>query len=98
MVRKGIHHRESGDVVFILEPGYLPKSEDSEGARKGTSHGSAFSYDTHVPLLWYGKDIPKQEIFRDIDITDIAATLTHMLYLQRPNALTGSPIVELLKR
>jgi predicted AlkP superfamily pyrophosphatase or phosphodiesterase len=98
MVRKGVHHQESGDVVFILEPGYLPKSEDTELSRKGTSHGSAFAYDTHVPLLWYGKDIPKQEIFREIQITDISATLTHLLYLQRPNALTGKPILELLER
>ncbi|MFT5858927.1 MAG: putative AlkP superfamily pyrophosphatase or phosphodiesterase [Flavobacteriaceae bacterium] len=97
MVRKGAYPRESGDVVFILEPGYLPKHADSDYARKGTSHGSAFSYDTHVPLLWYGKNIPKQEIFRNIDITDIAATLTHMLYIQRANALTGQPIVELFK-
>ena len=98
MVRKGVHHKESGDVVFILEPGFLPKSMDSEGARKGTSHGSAFSYDTHVPLLWFGKNVPDQELFDDIEITSIAATLTHMLFLQRPNALTGVPILPLLKR
>lgn len=98
MVRKGVHHQESGDVVFILEPGYLPKSTDSEKARKGTSHGSAFSYDTHVPLLWYGKNVPDQELFDDIEITDISATLTHLLYLQRANALTGLPILPLLNR
>ena len=98
MVRKGVHHEESGDVVFILEPGYLPKHADSERARKGTSHGSAFSYDTHVPLLWYGKNVPDQEVFEDMEITSIAATLTHMLFLQRPNALTGMPILPLLKR
>ena len=98
MVRKGVHHQESGDVVFILEPGYLPKSTDSEAARKGTSHGSAFSYDTHVPLLWYGKNVPDQELFDDIEITDISATLTHLLYLQRANALTGLPILPLLNR
>jgi len=98
MVRKGVHHKESGDVVFILEPGFLPKSMDSERARKGTSHGSAFSYDTHVPLLWFGKNVPNQELFDDIEITSIAATLTHMLFLQRPNALTGVPILPLLKR
>lgn len=98
MVRKGVHHEESGDVVFILEPGYLPKSADSEKARKGTSHGSAFSYDTHVPLLWFGKNVPDQEVFDDIEITSIAATLTHLLFLQRPNALTGVPILPLLKR
>lgn len=98
MVRKGVHHQESGDVVFILEPGYLPKTADSERARKGTSHGSAFSYDTHVPLLWFGKNVPNQEIFDDLEITSIAATLTHILFLQRPNALTGVPILQLLKR
>ena len=98
MVRKGYHARESGDVLFLLEPGYLPKSVDSDLARKGTSHGSAFNYDTHVPLIWYGKDIPKQEVFRRINITDISATLTHLLYLQRNGAMTGEPIIELLNR
>ena len=98
MVRNGVHHEESGDVVFILEPGFLPKSSDYDGHQKGTSHGSAFSYDTHVPLLWYGKNVPNQELFDDMEITSIAATLTHMLFLQRPNALTGLPILPLLKR
>ena len=97
MIKRGIHHKESGDIIVMLEPGYLPKSTDSETARKGTSHGSAFGYDTHVPLLWYGKGIPKQEILRNVQITDITATLVHMLYLQNPNALTGNPIIEILK-
>ncbi len=97
-VRRGFHHAESGDVLFILEAGYLPKEVDSEVARKGTSHGSAFSYDTHVPLLWYGKNVPEQEVLRPINITDISATLTHLLYVQRPNLLTGKPITELFEK
>lgn len=96
MVRRGYHHAESGDVIFILEPGYLPKNSDSEKARKGTSHGSSFNYDTHVPLIWYGKNIRKQDVFRSVNITDISATLIHMLNLQRPGAMTGEPILELL--
>jgi len=97
MVRRGYHLKESGDVLFILEPGYLPKGVDSESAHKGTSHGSAFNYDTHVPLIWYGKNVPTQEVFRRVNITDISATLTHLLYLQRVGAMTGEPILELLK-
>ena len=96
MVRKGFHAKESGDVVFILEPGFLPKEQQTETSHKGTSHGSAFNYDTHVPLIWYGKGIPKQEVFRKIVIADISATLTHLLYLQRAGAMTGEPILELL--
>lgn len=98
MVRKGFHRKESGDVLFILEPGYLPKSADVESAHKGTSHGSAFNYDSHVPLLWYGKGIPVQEVYRNINIADISATLTNFLYLQRAGAMTGEPILELFKK
>lgn len=95
MLEKGYYNKESGDVLFILEPGYLPKSKESSNSHKGTSHGSAFNYDTHVPLIWYGKNIPKQEINRKIAITDISATLTNILFLQRSGAMTGEPILEL---
>ncbi len=96
MVRRGFHPAESGDIVYLLEPGYLTKSDDVESAHRGTSHGSAFNYDTHVPLIWYGNGIPPQTISRKINITDIAATLSHLLRLQRNGAMTGSPIEEIL--
>ena len=97
MVRNGYHHSESGDVILILEPGYLPSSKDTESSHKGTSHGSAYSYDTHVPLLWFGNGIPKMDLYRPLNITDITSTLTHMLYLQQVNAMTGDPIEEILE-
>ncbi len=97
MVRNGYHHAESGDVIFILEPGFLAKSSDVETAHRGTSHGSAYNYDTQVPLIWFGANVKSQEVFRKIEITDISATLAQFLYVQMPNALTGKPIVELLK-
>jgi hypothetical protein len=95
MIFLGYHPKESGDVMFILEPGYLPKSNDSETARRGTSHGSAFNYDTHVPLIWFGAGIKNQEIHRRIDITDIGATLINLMNLQRNGAMTGNPILEI---
>lgn len=98
MTSNGYHKEESGDVIFTLEPGYLPKTKDTDIARKGTSHGSAYSYDTHVPLLWYGKEIPMQEVHRSVNITDITATLAALLYLQKPNATTGQPITEILNK
>lgn len=97
MVKKGYRHQESGDVLYLLESGYLPKSRLKEHTHWGTSHGSAFAYDTHVPLLWYGAHIPAQDVFRRINITDISATLVHILELQKVNTITGEPILELLK-
>lgn len=97
MIRKGYRFHESGDVIYLLEPGYLPTGSNS-ATHKGTSHGSSFNYDTHVPLIWYGSGIPKQDIFRHIDITDINATLVPILRLQKPNATTGQPILEILNK
>lgn len=96
MVRNGYYPKESGEIMYILKPGFLPKTSDVEDSHKGTSHGSAYSYDTHVPLLWYGKRIPATEIYSPIRITDITPTLSHLLNLQLPNAVTGEPILKIL--
>lgn len=98
MLRKGYEPNRSGDVLFILEPGYLPKSEDTPKAHLGTSHGSAFNYDAHVPLLWYGAGIASKDVFRPMEIVDIAPTLTHILNLQRSGAMTGQPILEVIQK
>lgn len=97
MAASGFDKQRSGDLIFVLQPGYLPKKKDTEKARKGTSHGSAFNYDTHVPVLFFGKNIPKQDVFKAYDIVDITATLTHILNVQLPNAATGKPMIELFK-
>ena len=98
MVAAGYDKERNGELIFLLQPGYLPKSTDNEAAHKGTSHGSAFNYDTHVPVLFYGKGILPQEVFTPYEIVDIAATMVHVLNIQRPNAMVGKPMVELFKR
>lgn len=96
MLFLGFDYQRSGDILYLLQPGYLPVADESE--KKGTSHGSAFNYDTHVPLLWYGGGLKAKDVFRPMDITDISATLTHLLFLQRSGAMTGQPIVEVLEK
>lgn len=96
MIQKGFDFERSGEVIFMLHPGYLSKAIDEPRAHTGTSHGSAFNYDTHVPLLWYGANVPVQNTFRPIQIVDVAPTLIHLMNLQRTGAMTGIPILELL--
>lgn len=98
MIQKGFDIERSGDVIFMLQPGYLTKSIDEPKAHTGTSHGSAFNYDTHVPLLWYGVNIPVGNSYRPIQIIDIAPTLIHLLNLQRTGAMTGVPIMEIFEK
>lgn len=89
MVQKGYYPKRSGDVVIILEPGLI------EFKTKGTTHGSAYTYDTHVPLIFYGRGIQAKTTVRHIDITDIAPTLSQILGIQPPNGATGKVIGEI---
>lgn len=94
--RRGIHPRRSGDILFQLDPAW--HSDDKMFSKGGTTHGSPYAYDTHVPLLWYGWKIARGVSFRPTDITDIAPTLAAMLRITEPNGTTGKVIVELLDR
>ncbi|WP_294676143.1 alkaline phosphatase family protein [uncultured Fluviicola sp.] len=98
MIASGYDKERSGELIFILQPGYLPKTADTPGSHKGTSHGSAFNYDTHVPVLFYGKDILPQDVFTPYEIVDITATLVHILDVQRPNTAIGKPMIELFRK
>jgi hypothetical protein len=98
MIQNGYDYERSGEIIFTLEPGYLLKSSDTPSAHQGTSHGSSFSYDTHVPLLWYGKNITKGDVFTPYQIIDIAPTLSHLLNLQQTGAMTGIPIQEIFRK
>lgn len=90
MIRNSYHPGRSGDVMILLEPGWL------EGYTKGTTHGTMYAYDTHVPLLWYGYNIKKKNLYRKILIADIAPTLAQILDILEPSGNVGVPIVELL--
>lgn len=93
----GFHPAESGDVLFTLEPGYLSVKEDTMKSKKGTSHGSAFTYDTQVPLLFFGKGIPSENVYREVEITDITPTLSLLLGLTKPSGSTGKVLVEIVE-
>lgn len=91
-VQRGFNQTRSGDVMFVLESGWI-----KSGYKTGTTHGSPYKYDTHVPLLWYGYNIPQGETNNHLVIPDIAATLASLLNINAPSSCTGKPINNLLK-
>jgi predicted AlkP superfamily pyrophosphatase or phosphodiesterase len=90
LLNSGYHRKRSGDVLMVYEPGWVAHD------KKGTTHGSGYNYDTHVPLLWYGWGIKPGRSHRHQTITDIAPTLSFLLDVKLPNAASGQPILELL--
>jgi hypothetical protein len=89
---RGYHPKRSGDVVFSLEPGWF-----TSGTIQGTTHGSPYTYDTHVPVLFYGKGIKKGTSVRYHPITSVAATLSMLLNIPLPSGCAGQPIQELFE-
>jgi len=91
-LQKGFNQKRSGDVCFVLDIATISYS------RTGSTHGSGFNYDTHVPLLFYGNGIQKGETLQPTVITDIAPTIAALLQISFPNATTGNPIQSVLKK
>ncbi|MBT8184416.1 MAG: alkaline phosphatase family protein [Eudoraea sp.] len=98
-LQNGFHPKRSGDVLMSFEPGIIMNADPdiSVSEIKGTTHGSGHAYDTHVPLLWYGKNIPKGASVRQVSVTDIAPSLAMFLNVQLPSGSTGEPLEELFE-
>ncbi|MEO9481843.1 MAG: alkaline phosphatase PafA [Ekhidna sp.] len=92
-IEHGFNAKRSGDIAVRLSPGLLSVSSTSD--RKGTSHGSGYTYDTHIPIIFFGKGIKKGNSVRPVAIIDIAPTLSMLLNTSLPNASTGIPLLEL---
>lgn len=90
-LQNGYNQKYSGDVLVVPYPASLARG------RTGTSHGSGYNYDTHIPLIFYGNGIKKGASDKKYDITDIAPTIASLLKITRPNACVGITITEVLK-
>jgi arylsulfatase A-like enzyme len=80
----------SGDIAFNLLPGYL-----NNFLEKGTTHSSAYAYDTHIPLIFYGWNVPAKTINKPVYVVDIAPTIANLLKINEPNAAIGIPLIDL---
>lgn len=90
MAIRGYNPKRSGDITIVLEPAWY-----DAWSVTGTTHGSSYTYDTHVPILFFGKGIKHGTSVLPHTITDIAPTLAILLKTKFPNGCTGQPVAEL---
>jgi arylsulfatase A-like enzyme len=57
-------------------------------------HGSPWSYDTHVPVIFAGAGIPSKMVYRQIQPADVAPTLAALLGMSPPASAQGSVLPE----
>jgi len=85
-VKNGLNPRRSGDIMFVLNPSWFI------GYKTGTTHGTLYRYDTHVPLLFYGWKVKVGETTLRTNISDIAPTIADFLDILEPNGSIGNVI------
>lgn len=93
LVQQGYNQKLSGNVIFITDPSVI----GSGNKKTGTTHGSGYSYDTHVPLIFFGKGVNQGTSKKYCPIMNIAPTLANFLKIEFPNGVTGNVIEEVFK-
>ncbi|WP_418639304.1 alkaline phosphatase PafA [Winogradskyella sp.] len=86
LLQNGFNQKRSGDVLLVNDTAFISYS------KTGSTHGSGLNYDTHVPLLFFGKGVKHGETFDKTVIPDIAPTISALLGISFPNGATGKPL------
>jgi len=92
LVLAGYHGERGGDVILVAKPFLIPS-----GGTSGTTHGSPWFYDTHVPVLFYGAGFKLGRFAGDFRVTDIAPTLSAALRVVPPPGSVGRAWAEVLR-
>lgn len=85
-LQRGYNSKRSGDVLLVLDPAWI------EYSHTGTTHGSGYTYDQHVPLIWFGWKVKQGITNKRIAVTDIAATISNLLGISFPNGSRANVI------
>lgn len=76
----------SPDCIVTFEPFVVARSGG------GTTHGTPYSYDSHVPLLFFGYGVAPAWNDEPVAVTDLAPTLASMLHVTPPSNAVGRPL------
>ena len=85
----GFYGPRSPDLYILPEPYWLFQSG-------GTTHGSPFGYDAHVPVIFMGPGIRPGRFNGPIVVNDIAPTLATYLDVETPSGSAGRCLAEIL--
>jgi hypothetical protein len=87
-VMNGFYANRSGDVEILLDPYWIFE-------QNGATHGTAFGYDTHVPVIFMGSGIRPGPYYETITPNDIAPTLAAILQIETPSGSVGRVLSEI---
>jgi predicted AlkP superfamily pyrophosphatase or phosphodiesterase len=90
-VLRGFNAQRSGDLEIILEPFWMRQAQ-------GTTHGTPYNYDAHIPLILFGPPIRPGEYSDHVALNDLAPTLATLLRVEIPAGSSGRVLTEAIDR
>jgi predicted AlkP superfamily pyrophosphatase or phosphodiesterase len=90
-LRKSYYPERSGDVLFMVKPFHVFHPD-----AQGTNHGTPYSYDAQVPVVFAGKGIAPGTYLEEIDPVDVAPTLAALMEMGMPASAEGRARPEVL--
>lgn len=89
-VQNGFFYLRASDLFIVANPYYLFENS-------GTSHGTPWNYDTHVPLMLMGPQIKPGRYYNRVLLVDLAPTLTAILGVEIPSGASGRVLHEVIR-
>ncbi|USG59798.1 alkaline phosphatase family protein [Sneathiella marina] len=93
-ILRNYNANRSGDIYVVFDPNRF--INDFDGLVVAASHGSPWRYDTYVPIIFVGKDIPAQKINRLVHTVSIAPTLALLTGTKPPSGSFAKPLFEVI--
>jgi len=92
-ILKNFNPNRSGDIYVVFKPHWF--INDFDGLEVAATHGSPWRYDTYVPIVFAGMQVPAGHVQRRVLTVDVAPTLAAFLGIKPPSGAAGVPLVEI---
>lgn len=89
-LRVSVASDNEADLMFVPRPYHPLEISDLPG--RGTNHGSPYDYDRQVPVLAWGRLVPRLRVPTPVDQMRVAATIARLLGAPAPSAAPREPL------
>lgn len=98
MLTRAVLHNDnpkrSGDIYLVFKPDHY--INEFAGLSVASVHGSPWRYDTFVPVVFAGGQLTGKRVYRPIEPTEIAPTLSALLGIKPPSGARDAPLMEVM--
>ncbi|NQW03520.1 MAG: alkaline phosphatase family protein [Acidobacteria bacterium] len=88
-VLRSFNTERSGDLEILLDQNWMRLAA-------GTTHGTAYDYDSHIPLILMGPGIRPGQYKDSVALNDLAPTLAALAGIKAPSGSSGRVLTEAL--